>query len=91
VIDRLGTTQSRRADTDVSIVPCLVRRRANLDTTGPRRPSAPVCGRCRPEGAFVLDRRQGYDEGFAPSDLKAMIWRERGWFIEQMRRLGPAS
>jgi SAM-dependent methyltransferase len=42
----------------------------------------------RPDGVFVVDLVQGYEEGFVPGEFEAAAWRDRGSLIERIRDLG---
>jgi len=42
----------------------------------------------RPEGLFVVDLLQGYDEGFVPGEYESIMWRDQKTFIEGIRDLG---
>jgi SAM-dependent methyltransferase len=42
----------------------------------------------RPDGVFVVDLVQGYEEGYVPGDFEAAIWRDRESLIERIRDLG---
>jgi SAM-dependent methyltransferase len=42
----------------------------------------------RPDGVFVVDLVQGYEEGYLPGEFEAAIWRDRESFIKRIRDLG---
>ena len=42
----------------------------------------------RPNGLFIVDLLQGYEEGFVPGDYESIIWRDQKKFLEGIRDLG---
>ena len=42
----------------------------------------------RPEGLFITDLLEGFEEGFTPGNFEAMIWRRREDFIQEIVRRG---
>ena len=42
----------------------------------------------RPDGIFIADVLQGYDEGFVPGAYESTHWRDSGAFLEKIRETG---